>query len=350
MKLICSVKTVLLGAALSFLQSSVSAKDFEGDSFNVMTRNVYVGADLDPVLAGLQYFIATNDPTQLNVAMEAAATQGITSNNNLRMQNIAKEIAENEAIVVGIQEAFTWVLNGAVVADATELILEYLRDDWELEYKVVVTKEPDVFVLPGGGALTSGDVLLVKDSDDIIVNNAMTELFNAQFAVTAPDPIGESGFTRGFVAADINLPSCHKFRTVSTHLEAVSPPLVPVNIRALQALELLENPIVNTGLPVILMGDFNSQVSEMDDSAAIILRAGFTDAWTMGEAEGYTYGHDGNLSDIEKMFDQRIDFVTVEGNLEVLDAKTTDTLISADVRPLWPSDHKGVVATIKCRN
>src|SRR5256885_15504828 len=67
----------------------------------VMSRNLYLGADLGPV-------IAAPDFAHFVVATSAAWTMVQNNDFHTRVRAIAAEIAEQRPALVGLQEAFTW--------------------------------------------------------------------------------------------------------------------------------------------------------------------------------------------------------------------------------------------------
>lgn len=104
---------------------------------------------------------------------------------------------------------------------------------------------------------------------------------------------------------------------------------------------------------MVLVGDFNSEVTDAGDAVDLFLSAGFTDAWaTAGTGPDYTFAHDPDLAvPADVLDDSRIDFVTVRGGpvVEAVSVVDTSLVPSGADRPLWPSDHGGVVATVELK-
>ncbi len=134
-------------------------------------------------------------------------------------------------------------------------------------------------------------------------------------------------------------------RCICTHLETEVAPVLQV----LQVQELLAGP-ANTKLPVILLGDFNTDPLHRDGSIAYDLMpaAGFGDAWATlnpGTPEsGLIWGHDEFLADPGMAFDRRIDLVFYRGKaIGPVQSDVIDPITGLKTRPpLWASDHAAV--------
>lgn len=137
------------------------------------------------------------------------------------------------------------------------------------------------------------------------------------------------------------------FRFINTHLEQEG----PFNaIQVTQGDEILQGP-ADTDLPVILAGDFNSRADGTGTPTySNLIGAGFKDAWNAthpGEL-GNTWGHDEDLLNTTVDLTQRLDLVLFRNNLCTLDADVVgDEPIDRTPSGLWPSDHAGVVATLR---
>ena len=134
-----------------------------------------------------------------------------------------------------------------------------------------------------------------------------------------------------------------KSRVVSTHLE----PLSPI-IQGLQADELLEWP-GNTHLPVVLIGDFNSNADETGSPTYTKLKdVDFIDAWLLkGKGTGFTCCQADDLLNPNSSLTERIDLVMFRGNFEVKDIGIVgNSQKDRTISGLWPSDHAGVVASL----
>ena len=147
-----------------------------------------------------------------------------------------------------------------------------------------------------------------------------------------------------WVSVDVTFDKGDKARIVSTHLTPLSPP-----IQGLQADELLNGP-GNTNLPVVFTGDFNSKADGTGPPTySKLLAAGFIDAWTIeGKGPGFTCCQDADLLNPNSKLNQRIDLILFRGNFDVKDIEIDGNLQNdRTISGLWPSDHAGVVATLK---
>ena len=113
----------------------------------------------------------------------------------------------------------------------------------------------------------------------------------------------------GWISADVKVRGV-TFRVVTTHLDNLSP-----LVRLGQAFELSQGP-TNTALPVVLIGDFNSDAesSDPDQNGAyqLLLGAGFLDAWSAAHSgvSGFTWPlHDEDPFTPFSTPTQRIDLV-----------------------------------------
>ena len=109
---------------------SQSATDEMDRSVTVMTRNLYLGADLTPVL--LAIVTGTQD---LEVAVAQVYEQAISSQIPIRAQVIAGEIAAAQPHLVGLQEAVVWTASDDTI-DFLELIMEELEAAGQ-QYEIV---------------------------------------------------------------------------------------------------------------------------------------------------------------------------------------------------------------------
>ena len=101
------------------------------------------------------------------------------------------------------------------------------------------------------------------------------------------------------------------------------------------------------------MGDFNAQLSAPDDSAALLLNAGFFDAWSARYpgTDGFTCCHPPDLTDPYSSLEKQIDFVFARGPFAVRAADIVgDEYADFMLAGRWPSDHAGIVATLLLEN
>jgi hypothetical protein len=332
----------------------------------VMTRNLYVGADLSP-LSGA---IATGNPATIIGAVSTfwAGVQG--TNFPQRARALADEIAHAEPLLVGLQEVSlfrtgapdSFVGNPTranhVEFDYLEILLAELGKRGLHYAPVAVTQNVDAelpgFVAPGvlrDIRLTDRDVILAR-TDLPASQLRLSNIQAANFATNLTVPIGATGqsFTNlcGWGAVDVTVRG-ETFRFINTHLQVESATPTVNAIQVAQAKELLKGP-ASTSLPVILVGDFNSRADGTGTATyRVLLGAGFNDAWRdthLGQP-GNTYGHDADLRNTTVNFTQRVDLVLYRGGLRAFGADVVgDELADRTPSGLWPSDHGGVVATL----
>ncbi|WP_329382036.1 endonuclease/exonuclease/phosphatase family protein [Streptomyces sp. NBC_01351] len=331
----------------------------------VLTRNLYLGADLAPILA------ATNVPALINAVTTAYANVQAT-NFPERAEALADEIADSDPHVVGLQEAVLWSSQtpaGPGPADRKEYdFLEILLDKLSARgkhYRIVdtVTVGSD-FEAPrrvNGNLqdirLTDRDVLLARTdlpAHVFSVANAQHAQFPSFVSFCHPT-LGcqvRIPVKRGWVAADVTVRG-HTARVVTTHLEPASP-----TTQEAQTAELLAGPL-NTTLPTVLLGDLNSAAGGVGatpgsatQSYNHLLAAGFSDVWTATRQRnpGFTCCQDPALDNAVSTLTRRIDYVLFRGNIK---ARTAHRLgaAPADRTPsgLWPSDHAGVRSVLLLR-
>lgn len=331
----------------------------EGDGSDrevtVMSRNLYFGADLAPV-------VGAETLEEFEVALQVAFFQALGdlgatspgSNPWARMDAVAGEIEASNSVLVGLQETAVWTVNGVVVADFAQLILDAL-DARGLQYEVVASQPGFQFSAPVG-SMTAGleisDVILARTdlpTSQLKLSNPQGGNYEEFFSL--PTPLGAVPFPRQWVSIDAKVRG-KSFRFVSTHLESVNP-----FTRAAQAAELVgspTSPLNTTTGTIVLVGDLNAEVGVepfpgLTDAADIVLAAGFADAWLVaGSGPGFTFGHDANLAVPGDGLDEsRIDFVMYRGATVAEAVAVVDTALPLVPRPLWPSDHGGVVATLE---
>jgi hypothetical protein len=211
--------------------------------------------------------------------------------------------------------------------------------------------------------LTDRDVILARTDlpkSELKLSNVQEE----NFATNVSLPIGNTGQSitlyRGWGSVDAKVED-GSFRFINTHLESESTDPDVNAIQVKQGKEILNGP-ANTNLPVILVGDFNSRAGgDGTDTYSKLTDAGFKDAWSLTHPgdPGNTWGHQEDLRNTTAELTQRLDLVLfrdgpredgvcasgadIVGDVLVLDPD--DPTNSSG--PLWPSDHAGVVETLR---
>ena len=120
-----------------------------------------------------------------------------------------------------------------------------------------------------------------------------------------------------------------------------------------QAQEFLDGPANGPGADIAL-GDFNSAADGSTTASYDILTGWFRDAWAVNPGDpGHTSGQNETLTNPLSQLDQRIDLVLLRGRVRAVEAHVVgDEPFRTQTdppRPIWPSDHAGVVATLRLR-
>lgn len=333
-------------------------------SLKVMTRNLYLGAELGPVFG-----VTSFEELVQRVAEVWAVVQG--TNFPERAEALADEIAETNPHVVGLQEVELWrsqIPGDGPATPATTVeydFLELLLDALEtrgLHYEAAATvtnfdvEAPRLdFSSPNflqDIRLTDRDVILARTdlpSHVFSVSNPQGERFENNLVIDSLF-LGQIVVYRGWTAVDVTR-SGETVRVVNTHLERLYPPA-----QVAQGFELLAGP-AETELPVILLGDLNSAagaggVPNESDTPTYdnIIAAGFVDAWSekRGDDPGFTCCHAEDLLNTSVSFTERIDFVLVRGEFEISSVQVFgDDLEDRTPSGLWPTDHAGVRAVLR---
>jgi len=366
-------RSPLLIAALAVVATallpSVAEAKKRGPKLTVMTRNVFLGADLSPAIGA----------SALGQAIDGA---GVIWNELQRTKfaerakPLAREIKRSKADLVGLQEVALWRTqtpsdlgappqnpNGKPATHVEQDFLAILKRELKkvhAGYKVVVVQREFDSELPvdqdgsnttGGfeGAefdarLTMRDVILVRRASKVKLGKTRRGHYATRFEPNV------GGFVlpvdRGWASVEARLKG-KRFRFVDTHLEAFGEP----QIREAQAVELTKGPL-KTNRQVILVGDLNSGIARHNepeqpgDELAFQALAGFG-MRDNGAIQSCCYS---DLFDPNGVFDHTVDHVLSKPGLKKLRATVTGNKRSERTPSgLWPSDHGGVVSTLRLR-
>jgi endonuclease/exonuclease/phosphatase family metal-dependent hydrolase len=155
--------------------------------------------------------------------------------------------------------------------------------------------------------------------------------------VIVPTPLGPFSLDNGYVLVNATLDGV-PLQFVSTHLEPFHTPLQP-----LQAGEILAR-LGMTAEPQLVVGDFNAGPTEL--SYAEMLAAGFTDVAQFAEAAGLTCCQSPDLNNPVSQLSNRYDYIFERGFSAIGGALLVGNTVFENVRPLWASDHAGVIGTV----
>lgn len=358
------------------LAGSAQAKFGKGHQVNVMTRNLYLGADLAPAIAAKN----TNEFVKANgqILREVSANDF-----PVRAKGLAKEILKKKPDLVGLQEVAMWrtgppslePLLSPAGPTATTVRYDYLSEllaqlnKGKKRYRVAVVQQEFDFEAPAdengvagdgpngfikdaeiNGRLTMRDVILVRLGAGVVTSHPRKGNFAAMLTVQLSGV--EVKVLRGWTALDAKVRGSKKFRFVNTHLEAFDDSNQVPSIRAQQAAELVaKGGPATTSLPVILLGDLNSDDDTVEggdrQAYQTLVKAGMRERSTdnpLGcclKSSLLAVGAGGSVAD----FDHQVDHVMTR------DPKQVKLLTSAvtgrqPVNGFWDSDHAGLFSSL----
>jgi endonuclease/exonuclease/phosphatase family metal-dependent hydrolase len=292
---------------------------------------------------------------------------------------LAREIKASKADLVGLQEVALWrkqtpsdggappisPLAGATLATAVEQdFLAILRKELGSSYKVVVAKDEFDAELPvdvdandatGSGPLASSgadfdarltmrDVILVRKGSKVKLGKTSAGHYKKRYEPNVGGIV--IPVDRGWASVEARIGKS-KFRFVTTHLEAFGDP----KIRAAQAKELVKGPL-KTSEQVIFVGDLNSgdkRDNEPEKPGDDLAFRVFTDFGMKNNGARQSCCYD-SLFNAGGRFDHTVDHVLSKPGLKTMSARVTGN-VAGERTPsgLWPSDHGGVVSTVRLR-
>lgn len=332
-------------------------------SITVMTWNVYVGTNVDNV-------IAASDPQQVPFLVAEAFQTLLATDFAERAEAFVSEMERAKPHLVGLQEISTirtqspsdLVLGGTQQPE--DVLFDYLAILMDavaargLDYRIAAVVQDTDVELPmftGSGPLPFDDVRLtdfdvILARGDVAIGNVVARNFAARFSVPTAGG-GSFDIVRGFAAVDATV-GHRTYRFVNTHLE----PDVQV-VKDAQAAELIVE-FENETHPVILVGDLNTRAPD-GITYNTFLGAAYADTWDhrvgSDDETGFTANHPPDLRSETVNLEKRIDFILVRnvagGSGRSVLGSVFATVVGdepADRTPsgLWPSDHAGVVARL----
>jgi endonuclease/exonuclease/phosphatase family protein len=353
---------VLIPLSIGIVAPDASARSDDGKKVTFMTQNLYLGADLAPAVGA----IISGDVDAILTEVGGVWANVQATDFPTRAIAIADEVKAKKPDFLALQEAALWSVGApldpadadTVVYDFVQILLDALAargmrydvvaiaDEFEAEATGYV---PDSLYGVLDIRIKLRDALLVKHGGDMKITNASGHPFETNLVFDTP--FGPISSTYGWVQADVQM-GRREFRVIGTHFDADVPP-----IREIQAGEILAGPC-DTDLPLVVMGDFNSDGNGGPTSAAYDLfhDAGFGDAWVDEHPDelGLTYGQEPTLTDADWPSTttepiERVDFVLYLGEFTSTYADRVGEETGDRIDGLWPSDHAGLAATLRVR-
>lgn len=325
-----------------------AAPAMAGGDVTVMTRNIYLGAD-----------IITLATAPDRAAFEVAASQiwkNVQATNfPKRAPALAKEIKAAKPDLVGLQEAALWRTGSKggtankVRYDFTKELLAALKKQ-KMEYTVVVRQQEFDYQAPTTSEevrLTMFDVILKrKKGSKVKTGKTSSGNYSAANTLVVPTAVGDAPSRRGWTAVDASIGGT-SFKFVNTHLEAYG-----AGFRTGQANELLApgGPLADANQTAILLGDLNSgPTSAAPDGYPVLAGAGFTSVWG-DRTDVRTFGRN-ELLTAQDSGGSFIDHIMYRpsANFSVKSKKVIGNSAFQKKAPKWSSDHNGVVSTLSIK-
>ena len=381
-------------AVIAINIGSIPIAHAEIPSVTVMSRNIYLGADVGRALE-----LIPNLPAAAQYMWDQVKQTDFSK----RAKILATEINQSSPDVIGLQEATIWYCKKypwskkVEVFNFTALLLDALDGRYKLVSKNgVQALNPGFSINPipfltkvndeqtfkevfgsssAACGFETGDALLVKKSDNLEV----IEVGNSEYEDSYSIVPTIMTIYRGYSWADIKVNGVPT-RFVTTHLESLwDENKVPNSAK--QAMQLVSD-LSNTKMPVIVMGDFNadprdprskdqpnpgeqpiqSQACQANANTCnaylIMSQAGYKDAGPDSlDPKNYTWGMNALLTGADPKrlisaklmgndygFTDRLDYIFSKNGTESISAEIIGT------QGEYGSDHAGVVATIALLN
>jgi endonuclease/exonuclease/phosphatase family metal-dependent hydrolase len=365
-------------AAIGLAGAAQAKPHAKGTELRVMTRNLYLGADLSPA-------INSKSQDEFFEANGAIVRQVEATNFPVRAKGLAKEILETKPDLVGLQEVALWrtappslgpVFSGkpeatTVKYDFLKLLLAQLNKKKALYKPVVVQDEFDFEAPadangqpgdgPGGGTgilantetnarLTMRDVILKRLHAGVKTTNPQSGHYE-HLLVEKVAGSKEVAVTRGWTSVDATVRGSRKFHFVNTHLESFDNEAEYPSVRAQQAGELVApGGPATSRLPVVLVGDLNSDVKtevKPGDGQAyrVLTQAGFRERSTykpLGCCIDSSYDlRTGSAAE----FDHKVDHIMTNDpkHVKLRESRVTGRKMQ---HGYWDSDHAGLFSTL----
>jgi endonuclease/exonuclease/phosphatase family metal-dependent hydrolase len=348
---------VLLTALATLPPASVAgAGSGSGPQITVMTRNVYLGS-------GLANLAGVSGQTELATAVGEDWANVLATDFRTRAAALTEEVARARPDVIGLQEVTLWRdspssdVGAHPGPNATHVVLDHLAlltsalAARGTPYTPVVISTTDDFEVTRRDAdrltdlrITDRDVMLVRqDRLDRVTDPRSGRYAAVRVVPSWPAPVDSP---RGWTSIDYRLDRRTAVRILDTHLEVTGPRAGRVQER--QADDLLAM-VAASPLPVIAVGDFNSDPADPYTDTYERLTSVLHDAWTRARPgdPGPTCCQDGLLDGLASRLDRRVDLVLTSGDWPATSvARTGAEPFRSGPAPVWASDHAGLTARL----
>ena len=336
-------------ACVVALPAAAQAKAKPKPDVTVMSRNLYLGADIITLATATTVAAEQANAKALHATVDA-------TNFPLRAKAIAKEIATTKPDIIGLQEVARYYRGPSGVHDGVKNAKTPLYD-WlallqtqlkakHMGYKVVSREdEIDVEVPSDDGydlRLKLGNAVLVRTGKGTTVKStgALSGVFKHQITVPLADQ--KIVLKRGWAGMKGKVAG-RSFVFLDPHAEAYSG-----TVATQQFKELLSRAAKSKKTPTIIAGDFNSDPAATGADAGgykAVIAAGFKDT----SKRKKTCCQDEGLTNTPSKLNQWIDHIVVRPFGKVLKTKVVGDKLSDRIGGLWPSDHAGIVAKIRLK-
>ena len=321
-----------------------------GRGLTVMTQNLYVGTDVDAVIAAL----ASPDPDDDIPALLTAVATVERTDFPARARALAREIRRRRPEVIGLQEVSVIgvdipPLGVSVHLDFLQILQAALHAEG-LEYAVGASQVNFTAAPAPGISLSDLDVILV-DQGRVTVTATSAHTFSANLGVVAPGV----DLQRGWVTIEAEIGG-RSYTIANTHTEGTGPDELLLGLHQYQLMELVAT--LGTASPAIVLGDLNTTPGTPGYDE--LVNGGFTDAWATLRpgVDGFTCCHLADLSNLRAPFTERIDYVWTRGlgdthgrhrllgQADLYGDVPSDRIRNSAGQLIWPSDHAGLTANI----
>ncbi|MEZ5184855.1 MAG: hypothetical protein R2720_03845 [Candidatus Nanopelagicales bacterium] len=368
------MKTLLIAATAGAITMSGMGVAQASDDVTVMTRNIFLGADLGPALR------ATGGAEFVSAAGEIFR-QLESTNFPKRAKGLADEIQQRKPDLVGLQEAALWrkgpvnlnaVFNQKPVAktvyqDFLKILLNKINKG-KTKYEVVAVQNEFDFEAPAdtdgnpktgtSGAeanyrLTMRDAILKRKGVGIKTKDLKGAHYKRKnsFSVKVANFVTVTSL-RGWLSTRAKMKNGRWFTFANTHLEAFDDRTQVPSIRAKQAKEFAKAMDKVKG-PLIAVGDYNSDspglVPGDEQAFEALAKAGFKDIGTTSPLSCCISSSDDLKTGGSKAeFDHRVDQIFTTTPKKVKKLKTW-VVGRKQSYGYWHSDHAGVVGKYKLK-